>query len=96
MNKERSSSAQIKVKCQELEEELSRKKQEVELWQITSSKNEAKLKQESIDVAAGKLADCQKTIASLNKQLQSLATLEDFLIDTSNLPGFSGPGSLIS
>lgn len=38
-------------------------------------------------MAADKLAECQKTIASLGKQLQSLATLEDFLIDTANLPG---------
>lgn len=36
--------------------------------------------------AAGKLANCQKTIASLGKQLQSLATLEDFLIDTASIP----------
>ncbi|KAF2594845.1 hypothetical protein F2Q70_00045606 [Brassica cretica] len=35
--------------------------------------------------AAGKLASCQKTIASLGKQLQSLATLEDFLVDTASI-----------
>lgn len=51
--------------------------------------------QEDLDVAAGKLAECQKTIASLGKQLKSLATLEDFLIDTGNLPEFSAGGSLI-
>lgn len=42
--------------------------------------------QEDIETAAGKLANCQKTIASLGKQLQSLATLEDFLIDTASIP----------
>lgn len=45
--------------------------------------------QEDLAVAAGKLAECQKTIASLGNQLKSLATLEDFLIDTANIPGFS-------
>lgn len=40
-------------------------------------------------MAAGKLAECQKTIASLGSQLKSLASLEDFLIDTANIPGFS-------
>lgn len=47
-------------------------------------------------MAAGKLAECQQTIASLGKQLKSLATLEDFLIDTTNLPEFSEEGSLLA
>lgn len=47
------------------------------------------LLQEDLVVAADKLAECQRTIASLGMQLKSLATLEDFLIDTSNIPGFS-------
>ncbi|KAH7567899.1 hypothetical protein JRO89_XS07G0180600 [Xanthoceras sorbifolium] len=41
--------------------------------------------QEDVAVAAGKLAECQKTIASLGEQLKSLATLEDFLIDTASI-----------
>lgn len=41
--------------------------------------------QEELAIAAGKLAECQKTIASLGKQLKSLATLEDFLTDAGNL-----------
>lgn len=51
--------------------------------------------QEDLVVAADKLAECQQTIASLGRQLKSLATLEDFLIDTSNLPGFSGNKHLV-
>lgn len=39
--------------------------------------------------AADRLSECQKTISSLARQLESLATLEDFLIDTANIPGFS-------
>ena len=42
--------------------------------------------QEDLTLAAGKLAECQKTIASLGNQLKSLATLEDFLIDTASIP----------
>lgn len=45
--------------------------------------------QEDLEVAAGKLAECQKTIQSLGKQLKSLATLEDFLIDAASIPEFS-------
>lgn len=33
-------------------------------------------------MASSKFAECQKTIASLGKQLKSLATLEDFLLDS--------------
>lgn len=35
-------------------------------------------------MATSKFAECQKTIASLGKQLKSLATLEDFLLDSDN------------
>uniref|UniRef100_A0A5B7BWN1 Putative Filament-like plant protein isoform 1 n=1 Tax=Davidia involucrata TaxID=16924 RepID=A0A5B7BWN1_DAVIN len=95
VEKEQSLSAEMAVKCQELEEELTRKTQEVELHQTASSNGELKIKQEDLVVAAGKLAECQKTIASLGRQLKSLATLEDFLIDTPSIPCFSGDGSLI-
>lgn len=47
-------------------------------------------------MAAGKLAECQKTIASLGNQLKSLATLEDFLIDTANIMGLSECPPLVS
>ncbi|KAK7847041.1 filament-like plant protein 3 isoform X2 [Quercus suber] len=95
VQKERALSAEIAAKCQELEEELSRKNQEVELQKTASSNGESKIKQEDLAVAAGKLAECQKTIASLGNQLKSLATLEDFLIDPANLPEFSAGASLI-
>lgn len=42
----------------------------------------AYLSQEDIAIAADKLTECQKTIASLGRQLKSLPTLEDFLTDT--------------
>lgn len=40
------------------------------------------LQEKELAVAASKLAECQKTIASLGRQLKSLATLEDFLLDS--------------
>ncbi|XP_057470052.1 filament-like plant protein isoform X1 [Actinidia eriantha] len=95
VKKEHRLSAEMAVKCQELEDELTRKSQEIELQQTAVSNGKPKINQEDLDVAAGKLAECQKTIASLGRQLQSLATLEDFLTDTANLPGFSAGGSTI-
>ncbi|MBA0747379.1 hypothetical protein Gogos_004295 [Gossypium gossypioides] len=95
VEKEKALSAQITVKRQELEEELSRTRQEAELQQTVNSNVEVKIKQEDLAVAAGKLAECQKTIASLGQQLKSLATLEDFLIDTTSIPEFSRGVSLI-
>ncbi|GMJ02423.1 hypothetical protein HRI_003911600 [Hibiscus trionum] len=94
VEKERAFSSQIALKCQELEEELSRKQLEAELQKTANSNVEPKIKQEDLAVAAGKLAECQKTIASLGQQLKSLATLEDFLIDTTSIPEFSRGGSL--
>ncbi|PPD78940.1 hypothetical protein GOBAR_DD24140 [Gossypium barbadense] len=96
VEKEKALSAQITVKCQELEEELSRTRQEAELQQTANSNVEVKIKQEDLAVAAGKLAECQKTIASLGQQLKSLATLEDFLINTTSIPEFSRGVSLIT
>ncbi|XP_009627329.1 filament-like plant protein isoform X2 [Nicotiana tomentosiformis] len=83
IEREQSLSSDMEAKCRELENEL----QKVELEQTSGSSGEVKIKQEDLAVAADKLAECQKTIASLGKQLQSLATLEDFLIDTANLSG---------
>nr|XP_016484570.1 PREDICTED: filament-like plant protein isoform X3 [Nicotiana tabacum] len=96
VERERSLSSDMETKCHELEIELRRKSQEAELQKASSSNGESKIKQEDLAVAADKLAECQKTIASLGKQLQSLATLEDFLIDTANLPGFSRGGPVVA
>ncbi|KAL1196186.1 Filament-like plant protein 2 [Cardamine amara subsp. amara] len=81
---EKSVSDELRKKCKAFEEELRREIEEKTI--IKREKIEPKIKQEDIATAAGKFLDCQKTITSLGKQLQSLATLEDFLIDTSNIP----------
>ncbi|KAG7590479.1 Filament-like plant protein [Arabidopsis suecica] len=96
MRKERFAFDELKRKCEALEEEISLHKEN----SIKSENKEPKIKQEDIETAAGKLANCQKTIASLGKQLQSLATLEDFLTDTPSIPmaanGVSSSSSLES
>ncbi|EFH69443.1 T26F17.2 [Arabidopsis lyrata subsp. lyrata] len=85
VRKERCVSDELREKCEAFEEELRREIEEKTI--IKGEKIEPKIKQEDIATAAGKFADCQKTIASLGKQLQSLAKLEDFLMDTASIPG---------
>ncbi|KAI4337821.1 hypothetical protein L6164_016191 [Bauhinia variegata] len=96
VDKEKALSAEIAIKYEELEQELESKRQQEILRSTASSYSEMKIKQEDLALAAGKLAECQKTIASLGNQLQSLATLEDFLIDTASIPGFSASPSLVA
>ncbi|KAL2339785.1 hypothetical protein Fmac_007725 [Flemingia macrophylla] len=96
VDKEKAMSVEIATRCKKLEQELERKNQEEKLGSMTSSYSEIKLKQEDLALAAGKLAECQKTIASLGNQLSSLATLEDFLIDTASIREFSASPSLIA
>ncbi|KAK3428302.1 hypothetical protein EUGRSUZ_F04348 [Eucalyptus grandis] len=95
VKKERALFDELTIKCEEMEEELERKKEELDSQEIASSNGQPKVKQEDLDVAAGRLSDCQKTIVSLRKQLESLATLEDFLIDTTNIPEFTAGGSIV-
>ncbi|KAL6007667.1 hypothetical protein ACLOJK_033168 [Asimina triloba] len=76
----RALSADVSAKCQTLEDELSKRKQEVDQRRAIGTTSFSKIKQEEL-VAAQKLAECQKTIASLGRQLNSLATLDDFLLD---------------
>ncbi|AAF27033.1 unknown protein [Arabidopsis thaliana] len=85
--KERALSAKHNSKCNELQDEISKLKQELEHHQETEpAPNHIKgfeLKQEKeLAVAASKFAECQRTIASLGQRLQSLATFEDFLIES--------------
>ncbi|GAB4862080.1 hypothetical protein Ancab_037334 [Ancistrocladus abbreviatus] len=96
MEKEQAFSEELATKCREFERELQQRKLELELHRTARSTKEMQIKQEGLAVAAGKLAECQKTIASLGNQLNSLASLEDFLIDTSSIPGLSGAALLTS
>ncbi|XP_054804462.1 filament-like plant protein isoform X2 [Prosopis cineraria] len=91
IEKERALSAENVAKCGRMEVELSRMKHESQL-ELEAEKMhregvniELKLKQEKeLALASSRFAECQKTIASLGHQLKSLATLEDFLLDSEN------------
>ncbi|KAG4998874.1 hypothetical protein JHK87_019946 [Glycine soja] len=91
IHKERALSTENSIKCGNLEVELSKMKHKVQVQQDTEIKHtegvnlDLKLKQEKdLALAASRFAECQKTIASLGQQLKSLATLEDFLLDSDN------------
>ncbi|KAI3821154.1 hypothetical protein L1987_08711 [Smallanthus sonchifolius] len=94
VKKERCFTSEMKTKCEQLEKELVDKTEEVKLQMVAKSNEELKVKQNLEVAAADRLSECQKTISSLARQLESLATLEDFLIDTANLPGLSGNSSV--
>ncbi|KAL8125280.1 filament-like plant protein [Apium graveolens] len=90
VEKEQNLSVKFLVKCQvgqEMENEPTKRTREAEVHSTTSLDDELTAKQEDVAVAADKLAECQKTIASLGRQLKSLPTLEDFLTDTPILLG---------
>ncbi|KAE8718558.1 CBS / octicosapeptide/Phox/Bemp1 (PB1) domains-containing protein isoform 1 [Hibiscus syriacus] len=89
LKKEQALSAENMIKCKELENELSKMKCEAKLqheseFQLVARYNEElKVPQDQeLAIAARKFAECQKTIVALGQQLKSLATLEDFLVDS--------------
>ncbi|THU70925.1 hypothetical protein C4D60_Mb08t30130 [Musa balbisiana] len=86
IDEERALSAEFAAKCHKLEADLSKIKQEADLRRAANSNPERKIKQEKeLAVAAGKLEECQKTIASLNRQLKSLTDLDDFMLGAEKL-----------
>ncbi|XP_057499961.1 filament-like plant protein 3 [Actinidia eriantha] len=83
VRKEQALSREAATNCRKLEDDILRMKHEVEIPNAEILKEALKIKQDKeLAVASSKLAECQKTIASLGRQLKSLATLEDFLIDS--------------
>ncbi|CAL9110021.1 unnamed protein product [Musa acuminata var. zebrina] len=87
IDEERALSAESAAKCHKLEADLSKIKQEVHLRRAANPNPELKIKQQEkeLAVAAGKLEECQKTIASLNRQLKSLTDLDDFMLGAEKL-----------
>lgn len=86
VKKERAFSVEAVAMCQKLEDEHSIMQSKIEVPKATRSIEELNLKQDQeLAVAATKFAECQKTIASLGRQLKCLATLEDFLNDSQKL-----------
>lgn len=96
VKRERALSEEAAASCRKLEDELSKMKNEAEIRNMASSNEELKIKQEKeLAMAASKLAECQKTIASLGRQLNSLATLEDFLTESEKPLELNNEGSRI-
>ncbi|KAG2556073.1 hypothetical protein PVAP13_8NG066700 [Panicum virgatum] len=79
-------SEEYEAKCRKLEAQLSRDSREAKLWRLANSNGDLKVKQEKeLTGAAGKLAECQKTIANLGRQLKSLTDLDGVASDAENL-----------
>ncbi|CAK9137919.1 unnamed protein product [Ilex paraguariensis] len=90
IEKECAFSAETVSKYRKLEAEISRMKYETELQNAAILNGQLKMKQDmELAAASTKFAECQKTIASLGRQLKSLATLEDFLMDSEKLSEIS-------
>ncbi|KAL5053225.1 hypothetical protein RYX36_033907 [Vicia faba] len=91
IKKERDLSAENSIKSKKLEDEVSRMKHEAQVHQDAKNlhkenvnRNLKSKQDKELALATSKFLECQKTIASLGKQLNSLATLEDFLLDSDN------------
>ncbi|XP_028766067.1 filament-like plant protein isoform X2 [Neltuma alba] len=96
IQKERALSAEYNAKREKLEDELSRIKhdaqlqREAEILDREGITKELKLKREKeLSLAASRLAECQRTIASLGQRLESLATLEDLPHDSQKPVGLT-------
>ncbi|XP_062182638.1 filament-like plant protein [Phragmites australis] len=86
IEQEKLMSEDYKAKCRKLEAQLSRDSREAKLWRLTNSNGDLKVKQEQeLSSAAGKLAECQKTIANLGRQLKSLTDLDGVASESEKL-----------
>uniref|UniRef100_A0A0D9WZ91 Filament-like plant protein n=1 Tax=Leersia perrieri TaxID=77586 RepID=A0A0D9WZ91_9ORYZ len=79
--KEKAQSSELGVQCENLKEQFSSRALSQPMKPMANKELHIK-KEKELARAAGKLADCQKTIASLNRQLKSLADFDEFV------PGF--------
>ncbi|TVU39000.1 hypothetical protein EJB05_12399 [Eragrostis curvula] len=85
MHKEREQLSEFAAKCQKMEEQLtSRSLLGHQSVKPVAIKDLQTRKEKELAKAAGKLADCQKTIASLSSKLKSLADFDEFLPGTEN------------
>ncbi|GJM87896.1 hypothetical protein PR202_ga03896 [Eleusine coracana subsp. coracana] len=82
IEQERLLSEDYEYKCRNLEAQLSRDSRDARLWRLANSNGELKVKKEKeLANAAGKLAECQKTIASIGRQLKSLTDLDSVVLE---------------
>lgn len=79
-------SEEYEAKCRKLEAQLSRDSREAKLWRLANTNGDLKFKQEKeVASAAGKLAECQRTIANLGLQLKSLTDLDSVMTEPDKL-----------
>ncbi|XP_044364276.1 filament-like plant protein 3 isoform X2 [Triticum aestivum] len=79
-------SEEYEAKCRKLEAQLSRDSREAKLWRLANTNGDLKFKQEKeVASAAGKLAECQRTIANLGLQLKSLTNLDSVMTEPGKL-----------
>uniref|UniRef100_A0A453HLX5 Filament-like plant protein n=1 Tax=Aegilops tauschii subsp. strangulata TaxID=200361 RepID=A0A453HLX5_AEGTS len=79
-------SEEYEAKCRRLEAQLSRDSREAKLWRLANTNGDLKFKQEEeVASAAGKLAECQRTIANLGLQLKSLTNLDSVMTEPGKL-----------
>ncbi|XP_074590639.1 uncharacterized protein LOC141846498 isoform X3 [Curcuma longa] len=80
---ETTTSTKLATKYHKLEHETSNKLNETKFHSIASSERVLNIRQVKEDtVAARKLAECQRTIASLDQQLKTLANFDAFILQT--------------
>ncbi|PUZ72175.1 hypothetical protein GQ55_2G372600 [Panicum hallii var. hallii] len=79
---EKARSSEFEAKCVKMEEQVPSRSLGHQPVKPTATEDLQTRKEKELAKAAGKLADCQKTIASLSSQLKSLADLDDFLPGT--------------
>uniref|UniRef100_A0A0D9XXA4 Uncharacterized protein n=2 Tax=Leersia perrieri TaxID=77586 RepID=A0A0D9XXA4_9ORYZ len=83
---ERLLSEEFEQEYHKLEVQLSRDSRDAKLWRLANSNGGLKAKQEKeLANAAGKLAECQKTIASLGRQLKSLTDIDNMIVEPERL-----------
>ncbi|KAL7131952.1 hypothetical protein ABFS83_12G039600 [Erythranthe nasuta] len=83
IEEERKFSREIVGKCEILEDDISRMESDSRFRRSSTMVEEFRINQDKeLAVAASKFAECQKTIASLGRQLKSLATFEDLLMES--------------
>ncbi|CAI9269011.1 unnamed protein product [Lactuca saligna] len=83
--KERDLWGKSEAKCRQLEHKVTRLQHELRGRKSVNPPEELRFRRTKQDkelaMAGSKFAECQKTIASLTRQLKTLATIDDFLIN---------------
>ncbi|CAN6211726.1 unnamed protein product [Urochloa humidicola] len=82
MSREKARSSEFEAKCLKMEEQVPSRSLGHQPMKSTAIKDLQIRKENELAKAAGKLEDCQKTIASLSSQLKSLADFDEFLPGT--------------